>query len=1289
MKRVTYSIIYLLVLISGLVSIMSCVSSQQARLEQLEREELQRQIDQSSSIAWEHLFSSDLESTIEEFTTLSDKEFFTPSVIRGLAVGKIAWQNGTDIYPLIENLIHEQAENPYTLALLNFANRYCLYEHEQYSQIITALSRQLTSNSSIPSWLKREYSYYLFDYYFNKTGSFVNAENIKSDLAVIDGWEILGPFSNVSGSGYLQDFIETSGESWGFPETVQGGLNNWTLESFSPECGNKDIFLPVSKYLSSLNYTSAYAYKKIIIEEEGAFQLILSRKGSVECWLDGEKIYEDASYREARNDCYIPLNLSAGEHDLLVKLNNREEGTYFNVSLIPSLEEEKGNSPLYESLFPERTNYDPLLQDLCVRAEEENAPVESWFWLYLTLLSKDRHEQAAQIYPHLERKESPLSNWMQAMYYQAIGEWTLFDREMVALGEEGVLAPAIEYLMDSYISLERFKILEDYLDDFKEDRLYYQRTIARMKKAIIFGDNEVMTHYYKLTEKYPHTALSHLLILNMNYRISYNEKNNFISFLKTQGYYKTALLSQYTIHSYNATQNHASLSAYLAHYTDEEWVWRDYLALLSNEDNYSLVSEESRKALGSFPYSYDLLNIEYDRSNWLYHSMKQYYDENRAKILQSGSSGQRFTREMRDEEDFYREALEKMVGLFPYNLYIRDELRELNGQETFIHNILHKDSLERIQYYEEQNWDSGESDAVIVMDYDNEVYFGDGSSYYEQHLIMKVNTPQGVEDNRYYYLPFYYNGYNGMLREAFVLKADGSRVFPNITGYKIAFSGLEPGDYFIIRYTYSAYNKGDLNNQFWSSKSLARRYPVFQCKYQMIYPEDREIHIQEHNLDADKLKMETKDFIEGYKALEITSNKVDAVSYGIMTPSWRDITPWVDITSVDSWETIIQWYDKLTRGQTEASYQLRQTVESLCRDSTSEREKIQRIFSFVSAGIEYEDLDFMYTAQIPQTADSVLKEGYGDCKDQTALLVAMLKIAGIDSYFMLSSPGYKGGAPYQPSGRFSHVIAAVDMGEETLFLDPTTSSYTLGEIPASMKGTYVLPIIPDHELIPLEPTLEEQQSLVLMEFDNLLGTPQIWGDFSLRGDLAGYYRYRLRGETESRSQEIFQLMLNEWLPGFQLTELSIGNLDDLYYDPSARFSGSSQTLLIPAMNGGIRQLSFPWLNILDDVQHAWIALEGAGSGVALEDYKTSSPVTQILMYHLPASGRVQALPDDQSFEYGDSYIRYSYKQEGNLLICTRDLWIQENYVPQDQLEAFQAFILQGLLKENENGFIRF
>jgi len=1241
---------------------------------------------QAASDAWSNLFGADIEPTIGQFSDISDSTFFIPPAYRGLAVSKLAFENGTDILPIVEALIDERIEDPYTYTLLCFVEEYGLYEHQQYSRIMDQIELKLFRNK-IPQWLEREYAYLLFDYYYNRTGEMLKAEEIKEKLMLIEGWEILGPFSNVSGSGFKQDFIAIDNEGEIFPESVEGGLNNWVLEPFVPQCGNKELLFPLSSYLSSLNYSSAYAYKELNLKEEGAYHLVLSRKGSMECWVDGKKVWEDGSYKESVNALYIPLDLSAGSHSLVIKLNNREEGVFFNASLIPA-EENLPESTFYDTLFPEKY-YNPLLAELCRLTEEDDSAIEPWFWLYLTLLDRDYGEQAERVFSNLEHSESPLSSWLKALFFLNIGEWSDYDRDMIALGEKGILAPAVEYLLDYYASSGRIGTLEKYLKSLEGDRLSYFKTLANMRISMFYGKDDVMSYYYDLINRYPHTAEVHQTILDQDFIISYNEKDNFIGFLQQQGYYRTAQICKYRMHSYNSSQDFKALSNYIEQYPADEWAWIDYIHLLANHDDYGMVSSESRKAIGSFPYSYDLLDIEYDRSYWLYHSMKQYYDENRMKIVQAGTSGQSFVKEMEEEEEYYRIALEKLVNLYPYSLYIRDQLRELNGQETFIDNILHKYPVEYIQFYIDTGWDSGESDAVVVRDERTKAYFGDGSSWHETQRILKINTAQGVEDNRYYYLPFYVRRNDPRIREAFVYKADGSRVFAEITGYKVAFSGLEAGDYLIIRYNYNSYLEGDLNNEFWSSVSLSGQYPVFTSRYQMIYPEDLELQIQEHNLEPKMFKMDTGHFIEGYKKLEITSSRMEAVPYGIMTPSWRDVSPWIDISTVKSWETIVQWYDKLTRGQTEPSYRLKRTVESLCDGAATEREIIQRIFSFVSAGIEYEDLDFMYTAQIPQTADSVLKEGYGDCKDQTALLISMLNIAGIDAYFVLSSPGYNGGAPYQPSDRFSHVFAAIDIEDETLYLDPTTRSYTLGEVPASMKDTYILPIISGSELIPLEHNLEEHKSLVLMEFDNLLGTPRITGDFSLQGDLAGYYRYRLKGESEPLKQEIFQLMMNQWLPGFKLAELNLGNLDNLYYNPSAHFTGSAQTLLLPALSGGIRQLSLPWLNILDDVQHSWAALEGTGSGIDIEDYRTSSPVTQILLYHLPASGRVQALPRDQSFEFGDSYIRYSYKQDGNTLICTRDLWIQEKHIAQEDLEAFQGFLLQGLLKEEEKAFIRF
>ena len=118
-----------------------------------------------------------------------------------------------------------------------------------------------------------------------------------------------------------------------------------------------------------------------------------------------------------------------------------------------------------------------------------------------------------------------------------------------------------------------------------------------------------------------------------------------------------------------------------------------------------------------------------------------------------------------------------------------------------------------------------------------------------------------------------------------------------------------------------------------------------------------------------------------------------------------------------------------------------------------------------------------YGGSIPRNAPDVLRTGYGDCKDKTALLRALLKAAGIESHAVWAYSGdrYRVIENWPATTQFNHCITAIEMsGSSTgappetpaivehpvlgrlLFFDPTDTCTPLGDLDSGTQGSLVL-----------------------------------------------------------------------------------------------------------------------------------------------------------------------------------------------------------------------------------------
>jgi hypothetical protein len=113
---------------------------------------------------------------------------------------------------------------------------------------------------------------------------------------------------------------------------------------------------------------------------------------------------------------------------------------------------------------------------------------------------------------------------------------------------------------------------------------------------------------------------------------------------------------------------------------------------------------------------------------------------------------------------------------------------------------------------------------------------------------------------------------------------------------------------------------------------------------------------------------------------------------------------------------------------------------------TGEREKARALYDWVSRNIRYVDIVLGSGGYIPHSADEVLSNEYGDCKDHTVLLQALLAAVGIDSVPVLINFGSSYMLPKVGSVEsFNHVITYLPSLD--LYVDSTAQFAPFGILP--------------------------------------------------------------------------------------------------------------------------------------------------------------------------------------------------------------------------------------------------
>src|SRR5262249_10529073 len=107
--------------------------------------------------------------------------------------------------------------------------------------------------------------------------------------------------------------------------------------------------------------------------------------------------------------------------------------------------------------------------------------------------------------------------------------------------------------------------------------------------------------------------------------------------------------------------------------------------------------------------------------------------------------------------------------------------------------------------------------------------------------------------------------------------------------------------------------------------------------------------------------------------------------------------------------------------------------------------------------IRYTGVELAEAALVPAAPAEVLLRKYGDCKDKSTLLVAMLRAAGLKANLaLLAADGGTDVARDLPGlDGFNHAIVYVD-STPPLWIDATAADYRIGTLPPDDQGRLAL-----------------------------------------------------------------------------------------------------------------------------------------------------------------------------------------------------------------------------------------
>ena len=323
-----------------------------------------------------------------------------------------------------------------------------------------------------------------------------------------------------------------------------------------------------------------------------------------------------------------------------------------------------------------------------------------------------------------------------------------------------------------------------------------------------------------------------------------------------------------------------------------------------------------------------------------------------------------------------------------------------------------------------------------------------------QHFVIHITSTEGLEKSSQ--LAFDFDpGYETLTIHRIQVRRNGKvldrlepqelRVFQREANLeRFLYSGtrtaylilpdIRVGD--ILEYSYSLQgNNPVMDGKFSETLPLEWEVPIERSSLRLVVAPSRSLFFQAPK-DTDVKVMVSES--SGEREISWQQDKVPAVELQEDAPAWFMPNRSLSVSEFASWSDVARWAKPLYDDGAAIDPSVQQLADQLAKDKTAQQ-KLMAALHFVQQEIRYLGMEDGIGSHRPRKAADTLYRRYGDCKDKTVLLMALLKAMGFSPVAALVSLDRGDMLPnQQPSPYlFDHVIVTLMLDGKRIWLDGT------------------------------------------------------------------------------------------------------------------------------------------------------------------------------------------------------------------------------------------------------------
>jgi len=375
-------------------------------------------------------------------------------------------------------------------------------------------------------------------------------------------------------------------------------------------------------------------------------------------------------------------------------------------------------------------------------------------------------------------------------------------------------------------------------------------------------------------------------------------------------------------------------------------------------------------------------------------------------------------------------------------------------------------------------------------------------------------------------------------------------------------------------------------------------------------------------------------------------------SDGVLTRTW-EVTPAPSILDFDpylppdqaqypmvgwatgkSWADVARSYSEQVDAKLSGATELEELAREAAGDAADDRAAAAAaLLVWVQEQVRYTGLELGENALVPVAPAETLERGFGDCKDQSTLLVGLLRALGHDAHVaLLRASGRMDSSEGLPGlGVFDHAIVVMP-GADPIWMDPTNRFQRAGRVAPLIEGRSALIARPGEKgLVKISASdaedngwVEVRRLTIQDEGLSSLVEDTVWFGWAEASIREGY-----TGTTDQLREDFLGQYIDENYEGASLGSWSVTDPDDVTTPFAMRLTSEDASLAWAEDDEAYARL--PYGSILRELDEYFFPPENPPDEARTADVHFLGPHHAELRYEIvPPAGYELAEPMEDS-----------------------------------------------------------